>query len=137
MMGTMANIVAVGISTTHAMPSTTLPPPSSLLDADCIMRILTTVAFVMTTTTVFSLPSGDLDGVFFFFPPPLHSRQEYVDDGDYGHILGEDDAGYHGNVRGRWYFDDNGVPHPFPPQRWRLHDDTIDEGCNRDDDNKD
>ena len=53
--------------------------------------------------------------VFFFLPSPPHPRQKYVDDGDYGHILGEDDAGYHGNVCGRWYFDNNGVPHPFPP----------------------
>jgi len=78
------------------------------------MRILTTVAFVMTTMTVFSLPNGDCDGVFISSFPP-HPRQKYVDDGDYGHILGEDDAGYHGNVCGRWYFDDNSVPHPFPP----------------------
>ena len=47
------------------------PPSSSLLDGNCIMRILTTVAFVMTTTTVFSLPNGDCDGVFLSsFPPP-------------------------------------------------------------------
>ena len=47
------------------------PPSSSLFDGNCIMRILTTVAFVMTTTTVFSLPNGDCDGVFLSsFPPP-------------------------------------------------------------------
>ena len=47
------------------------PPSSSLLDSNCIMRILMTVAFAMTTTTVFSLPNGDGDGALLSpFPPP-------------------------------------------------------------------
>ena len=51
------------------------PPSSSLLDGNCIMRILTTVAFAMTTTTVFSLPNGDGDGVLLSpFPPPIPDR---------------------------------------------------------------
>ena len=72
------------------------------------MRILTTVAFAMTTTTVFSLPNGDGDGVLLSPFPPPHPRRKYVDDGDYGHILGDDDDddGYHGKDCGRWYFDD-------------------------------